>query len=117
MVDSSLIREKGKLSKMSTLCHSLPLVATRHLLSLVVIRCNLLSSVIICCLLLYHSLLLVVPLIVIRCHSLHHSLSLDVSLVCLFINDRQNIGYRNPWLSYKKLLTIDLIVNVISGLC
>ena len=115
MVDSSLIREKGKLSKMDTLCHSLSLVVTRHLLSLVVIRCNSLSSVVICCLLLYHSLLLVVPLIAICCHSLHHSLSLDVSLFCLLINDRQNIGYRNLWLRYKKLLTIDLIINVISG--
>ena len=40
-----------------------------------------------CC----HSLSLVVPLIVIRCHSLYHSLSLDVPLVGLFINDQLNI--------------------------
>ena len=54
-----------------------------HLLSLVVIHC--------------HSLSLVVPLVVTRCYSFSfvvirctsrcHSLSLDVPLVCLFIND------------------------------
>ena len=54
-----------------------------HLLSLVVIHC--------------HSLSLVVPLVVTRCYSFsfvviccttrYHSLSLDVPLVCLFIND------------------------------
>ena len=47
--------------------------------------------------LLHHSLPLVVPLVVTRCHSLSlvaircHSLSLDVPLVCLFINDRRYI--------------------------
>ena len=37
----------------------------------------------------YHSFSLVVPLVVIRCHLLYHSLSLDLSLVSLFINDRE----------------------------
>ena len=35
----------------------------------------------------YHSLSLVLPLADTRCHSLYNSLSLDVSLVCFFIND------------------------------
>ena len=49
------------------------------------------------CHLLYHSLLLVVTRCITRCHSLYHllsfvvtrchSMSLDVPLVCLFIND------------------------------
>ena len=57
------------LSLVVTCCHSL-----YHSLSLVVIRCYSL----------YHSL----SLVVIRCHAL----SLDVQLVCLFINDRLD-GY------------------------
>ena len=44
-----------------------------HSLSLFVIRCLSLSLVVIRC--------------TTRCHSLYHSLSLDVPLVCLFIND------------------------------
>ena len=68
-------------------CHSLsfvvPLVVTRcHSLSLVLplffTGCHSLSLVV----------PLVVPLVVIRCQSLYHSLSLDVPLICLFINDR-----------------------------
>ena len=47
------------------------------------ICCHSLSLIAICC----HSLPFVVPLVVICCHSLYHSLSLDVPLVCLFIND------------------------------
>ena len=71
-----------------TRCHSLslvvPLVVTRcttrchslyHSLSFVVTRCHSLSLVV----------LLVVTLYTTRCHSL----SLDVLLVCLFINDRK----------------------------
>ena len=70
-----------------------------------------LPLVIIGCTTRYHSLSLVVLLVVIRCHSLYHSLSLvvtrchslslDVLLVCLFINDqiwgshRQNISATN----------------------
>ena len=64
-----------------TRCHSLSLVVP-----LVVTRttcCHSLSLVVTCCHSLYQSLPLVVPLVVIRCHSL----SFDVSLVCLFIND------------------------------
>ena len=66
-----------------TLCHSL-----YHSLSLVVIRCHSL----------YHSLSFVVTRCTTRCHSLYHSLSLvvircpslslDVPLVCLFINNQ-----------------------------
>ena len=74
--------------EMVTRCHSLSFFVTRchslyHLLSLVVTRCHSLSIV-------YHLLSFVVT----RCHSLSliairfHSLSLDVLLVCLFINDR-----------------------------
>ena len=83
-----------KKRKISQKNHSLSFVVTFcHLLSFVVIRCRSLSLIVICC----HSLSLVVPLIVFRCHSLSfivtrcntccHWLSLDVSLVCLFIND------------------------------
>ena len=55
MVDFSLIRKKGKLVKITTRCHSLSFVVTRFdSLSLAVIRC--------------HSLFLLVPLVVIRCH-------------------------------------------------
>ena len=35
----------------------------------------------------WHSLSLVLPIVVARCHLLYHSLSLDLPLVCLFIND------------------------------
>ena len=59
-------------------CHSLSFVATRC-----TTRCHSLSFVVTRCHSLYHSLLLVV----IHCHSLYHLLSLDVPLVCLFIND------------------------------
>ena len=60
---------------MTTRCHSLSFIVTRgHLLSLVVTRCHLLSLVVSC--------------FTTGCHSLYQSLSLDLSLVCLFINDR-----------------------------
>ena len=67
-----------------TRCHSLSFVLTRcYSLSLivpiVVTRCH--SLLIICC----HLLSFVVPLFVIHCHSL----SLDVPLVCLFINNHR----------------------------
>ena len=89
---SSLIRVKRKLAKTTTCCHSLSFVVTRcYLLSLIVIRC--------------HSLSLLEPFVVTRatrcatrCHLLSfvvtrrtsrsHSLSVDVSLVCPFMNDR-----------------------------
>ena len=61
-------------------CYSLSFVITRcHSLSLVIIRCHSLSLIVTRCHLLYHSLSFVVT----RCNSL----SMDVSLVCLFIND------------------------------
>ena len=67
-----------------TRCHSLPLVVP-----LVVTRCTTR------CHSLYYSFSLVVPIVVTRCHLLYHfvvtrclSLSLDVPLVCVFINDR-----------------------------
>ena len=70
-----------------SLYHSLSFVVTRHSLPFVV-------TDVIHCHSLYHSL----SHVVFRCHSLYHllslvviryhSLSLDVPLVCLFINDR-----------------------------
>ena len=51
--------------------------------SLSVTRCHSLSLDVICCTTHCHSL----SLVLIRCQSLYHSLSLDISLVCLFIND------------------------------
>ena len=94
-------------TRCTTRCHSLSLVVIRchwlyHSLSFVVTRCHSLSPVVPlvvsgCHSLsfvitrcttryhsLYHSLLLVVSLVVTRCC---HSLSLDLPLVCLFIND------------------------------
>ena len=65
-----------------TRCHSLPFVVTRcYSLSLVV------PLIVIRCHSLYHSLSLVVPFAVTRCTTRCHSLPLDVPLVCLFIND------------------------------
>ena len=71
-----------------------------HSLSFVVNRCHTLSLVVTLCHSLYYLLSLVVPLDVTPCHSLYHSLSfvvtrctirfhslsLDVLLVCLFVN-------------------------------
>ena len=69
-----------------TLCHLL-YHSLYHSLPLVVSRCHLLSVVATCCTTrchsLHHLLSLIVPLVVIRCHPL----SLDVPLVCRFIND------------------------------
>ena len=67
-----------------THCHSLLLFVSHfHSLSLVVplvlTRCHSLSFVVTRCTTRCHSLLLVVPLVVIRCHSLCHSLSLVVT--------------------------------------
>ena len=64
-----------------TCCHSLWLVVT-----LVVIRC---ATLVVRC----HSLSFVAPLVVIRCHSL----SIDVPLICLFINDRWAAMLRNTY--------------------
>ena len=52
--------------------------------------CHSLSFIVTCCYSLHHSLLLVTILVVTRCTIHCHSLSLDVAIVCLFIND-QNI--------------------------
>ena len=96
VVGSSFIWKKEKLAGMVTRWHSLSLVVPLvvilyHSLSFFFIRCHSLSLVVIRSL--YHSL----SFVVIRCHSLYHSLaldvihchslSLDVPLVCLFIND------------------------------
>ena len=88
-------------------CHSLPLVFIFcYLLSFVATRCHslsltvplLVSPVVTCCHALYHSLSFAVTC----CHSLYHSLSLvvarchslslDVPLVCFFINYLVLIG-------------------------
>ena len=89
--------------KISLICfHSL-----YHSLSFVFSRCHSLLVFFIGCHSLYHSLSLVVLIVVTRCHSLYHSmsfvvtpchslyhsLSLDVQLVCLFINDLQNCKF------------------------
>ena len=75
-------------------------ITRRHSLSLIFVLCNSLSAVVIRCHLLHHSLSLVVIRCTTLCHSLYHSLSvvvtrfhllsLDVPLVCLFINDRKH---------------------------
>ena len=87
-----------------TRCHLLSLIVIFcYSLSFVVTRCHPKSLVSILCHSLYCSLSLVVPLAVTPCHSLYHSLpyvvtcctilfrplSLDVSLVCLFVNDQK----------------------------
>ena len=60
MVGFSLIRKKGKVVNITIRCQSLSFVVTRFgSLSLAVIRC--------------HSLFLLVPLVVIRCHYMNHS--------------------------------------------
>ena len=84
------------------LCHSLLLFAACcHLLSLIVTHCHLLSLIVPLvatrCTTLCHSLYHLLSLVIIRCHLLYYSLalvvirchssSLDVPLVCLFIND------------------------------
>ena len=110
-----LSRKKRKLAEITTHCHSF---------SLAVIRCYSLYRP------LYYSVSLVVPLFFTRCHTL----SLDVSLVCFFINDLKlgNILsqfksiFRKEWqksntylvfilhtveilqFSFKKLLDLDL---------
>ena len=67
-----------------------------HLLSLIVIGCNSLPFVVTRCTTRCHSLSLVVTRCTTHCHSLSlvftrcHSLSLDVPLVCFFINDLKN---------------------------
>ena len=76
----------------SVLCCFHSLYNYSHSLSLIAIRCHSLLSLVV-------TLSLAVPRVVIRCHSLYHSLSLvvirchslslDVPLVCLFINDRK----------------------------
>ena len=115
----SLYHCSHSLSLFAICRRSLPLIVTLchllyHSLSLVVIHCDLLSFVVTrytnCSHSLYHSL----PLVVIRCHSL----SLDVPLVCLFINDLRNllnwtfyVTWINLLLMKHKLVNFDWIVN------
>ena len=90
-------------------CHFLLFVVICwHSLSLVVIRCHFLYRslllVVTQCTTRCHSLLFVVPLVVTRCYSLYHSLSfiftrchslsLDVPIVCRFINDRLQMLFK-----------------------
>ena len=72
-------------------------------LSLVVIRCH--SSFVVP---------LVVPFVVIHCHSFYHSLSLDVPLVCLFVCLIQTIVLFTlvNWVA-KKLVTVLKALNAI----
>ena len=72
-----------------------------HSLSPVVIGCDLLSYTVTRCTTRCHALLLIVT----RYHSLYHSLSLDVPLVCLFVNDN---------FSLKLCLMVYLISKLIS---
>ena len=71
------------------------------LLSLIAIFCHSLSLVVLLVVTLSHLLYWLLPLAVIRCHSLYHSLSLDVPLVCLFINNpkalkkKENVEKKN----------------------
>ena len=78
-----------------TRCHSLSfIVIFCYSLPFTVTRCHSLSFVLTCCTTRCHSLSLVVIRCAARCYSLSfvvircHSLSLDVPLVCLFMNDR-----------------------------
>ena len=52
-----------------------------------------------------HSLSLVVPLVVIPCHLLYHSFSLDVPIVCLFINDHENEYIKQPLIAIEAFFT------------
>ena len=78
VVASSLIWKKEKLAEMVTRCHSL-YYALSLVVPLVVIRCHSLSFVVTRCTTRCHSLSFVVPLVVTRCHSL----SLVVPLVVI----------------------------------
>ena len=97
---SRFLSKKKKIGEITTHYHSL---------SLVVIRCHLLPLIVpldvICCTTRCHSL----SFLVTRCTTCSQSLSLDVSLVCLFINDRpifnfhhQYSVYHNWWYSREK---------------
>ena len=82
---NTILFKKGSLAKITTRCHFLSFDVTGcHSLSLavplVVIRWH-------CCTTHCHSLSFVVTRCTTRCHSLYHSLSLDVPLICLFINN------------------------------
>ena len=112
--------QKKKLAEMVTRYHSLSLVVP-----LVVIRCHSMSRVVICCTTHCHSLYHSSSFVVTRCHSLYHSLSfvvtrcttrryllsLDVPLVCLFINDLV-IAVLNRCLKIKEQLRLNYIVCV-----
>ena len=88
------------------------------LLSLAVTHCHLLSLDVTRRMTRCHSLSLVVPLVVICCHSLYHSLSLvvirchslslDVPLVCLFINDHIRVFHNLIFLFFLCYFTSNL---------
>ena len=50
-------------------------------------------------------------LVVIRCHSLYHSLSLDVPLVCPFINDQVSLSVCLYLMRYWTIRVLQLFVN------
>ena len=64
------------------------MVARCYLLSLIVIRCHLLSLTVPLVVTRLATRCHLLSLVVTRCTARCHSLSLDVSLVCLFMNDR-----------------------------
>ena len=71
-------------TRCTTCCHLLSFVSLSLVVPLVVTLCTT------CCHSLYHLLSLFVPLVVTLCTTCCNSLSLDVPLVCLFINDRSS---------------------------
>ena len=112
------------LSLSVTHCHLLSLVATRcttrcHSLSLVVplavtrytTFCHSLSLAVTSCTTRCHSLYHSLSFVVSRCTTRCHSLSLDVPLVCLFINDH------NDWRMQITEITLFVKINIFSILC
>ena len=81
---------------MTIRCHSLSFIVTRgHLGSLVVPRCNLLSLVVSC--------------FTTGCHLLYQSLSLNISLVCLFINGCILCIISCDFVNYRFILNLHLV--------
>ena len=93
-----VVASRHSMSLVVTRCHSLyhllPFVVIRFVVTCCTTRCHSLSFVVTrcttCCHSLYHLLSLFVPLVVTLCTTCCNSLSLDVPLVCLFINDRSS---------------------------
>ena len=85
------------------------------LLSLAVTHCYFLSLVVTRCITCCHSLSLVAPLVANRCPSLYQSLSLDIPLVCLFINGhlkhlfRRSLFFVLPGISSFQILSHGII--------